>query len=187
MRKRYLIDKTFQTRFALEMLVFVAVVPFLVWVLVFTLGMRSLTPQAAAAAGHGHGALMLEVFKQQWLPMVLIYVFNMAAVYGLIVYYSHRIAGPIYRFVETLKRISEGDLTQHIKLRKHDFLQELGSEINHIAHGQIAAVQQLRRSVRALKQANQRANDPHIEKEIDALERMLRHYRIDEADVRAHA
>lgn len=187
MRKRYLINRAFQTRFALEMLVFVAIVPFLVWVLVATLGMSTLSPEVAAAAGEGHGALMRAVFKQQWLPMVLLYGLNMAAVYGLIVYYSHRIAGPMYRFAETLKRIGDGDLTQTVKLRKHDFLQELGSEIDRMTHGQAAAVQELRRAVRALRQANQRANDPHIEKEIDALERLSRQYRIDAADVRAHA
>lgn len=187
MRKRYLIDKAFQTRFALEMVMFVVVVPFLVWVTALMLGVRLLSPATAAAASEGHGALMLAVFKEQWLPMLLLYAFNMAVVYALIVYHSHRIAGPVYRFVDTLRRVGEGDLTQHIKLRKHDFLKDLGIEINRVTHGQTAAVQELRRAVRALKHANQRANDPHIEKEIDALERLLRHYRIDETDVRAHA
>lgn len=187
MRKRYLIDKTFQMRFASEMLLFVVVVPFLVWVTVLVLGVRLLSPETAAAAGEGPGALMLAVFKQQWLPTLLLYAFNMAVVYALIVYHSHRIAGPVYRFADTLRRVGDGDLTQHIKLRKHDFLTDLGMEINRVTHGQTATVQELRRAVRALKQANRRTNDPHIEKEIDALERLLRHYRIDEADVRAHA
>ena len=185
MRKRYLIDKEFQTRFALEMVLFVVVVPFLVWVTALMLGVQALSPATAAAANENHGALMLAVFKQQWLPMVLLYAFNMAVVYLLIVYHSHRIAGPVYRFADTLKRIGDGDLTQQVKLRKHDFLKDLGSEINRLAQEQGAAVQELRRVLRALKHANQRANDPHIGKEVEALERMLQRFRVDDADTRA--
>lgn len=181
MRKRYLIDKEFQTRFALEMLLFAVVVPFMVWIVVLMFGVRTLSPAAAATTTAGHGLLMLAVFQHQWLPMVLLYALNLVGVYLLFVYHSHRIAGPVYRFADALKRIGDGDLTQRVVLREHDFLKGFGADINRMAQDQTAAVQALRCSVAALKQANRRVNDPHIGKEIDVLEQWLQRYRVDVA------
>jgi methyl-accepting chemotaxis protein len=40
------------------------------------------------------------------------------------VFFSHRIAGPLYRFRNVFKSISEGDLTVTTKIRKRDYLQQ---------------------------------------------------------------
>ncbi|MDD5089507.1 MAG: HAMP domain-containing protein [Candidatus Wallbacteria bacterium] len=46
---------------------------------------------------------------------------------------SHRIAGPIYRFEQSAKTISSGDLTMRVKLRKGDELQSLADCFNQMA------------------------------------------------------
>jgi methyl-accepting chemotaxis protein len=46
------------------------------------------------------------------------------------VLFSHKVAGPLYRFRETLRKIKQGDLANNIKIRKDDFFQDLCDEVN---------------------------------------------------------
>lgn len=47
------------------------------------------------------------------------------------IYFSHRIAGPIYRLEkDILHMVAEADLTQQFRLRKNDELQELADALN---------------------------------------------------------
>ena len=43
---------------------------------------------------------------------------------------SHRIAGPVFRFKETFRRISAGDMAARIHLRKGDHLHDLAESFN---------------------------------------------------------
>src|SRR5204862_4007209 len=43
---------------------------------------------------------------------------------------SHKVAGPIYRFEETLKKVQKGDISEQIQLRKGDMLLEFGENLN---------------------------------------------------------
>ena len=44
--------------------------------------------------------------------------------------FSHRIVGPLYRFRQTIRAITEGSEVDLIALRKTDYLQELKEEFN---------------------------------------------------------
>jgi methyl-accepting chemotaxis protein len=58
-------------------------------------------------------------------------VLALAITFGLSLFFSHFIAGPIYRFEKTLESMrDQGDLTIHIKLRKHDEFQETADLFN---------------------------------------------------------
>lgn len=48
------------------------------------------------------------------------------------IFVSHKIAGPVYRFEQSVKSITEGDLTLRIKLRKGDEMTELADMFNHM-------------------------------------------------------
>jgi hypothetical protein len=49
-----------------------------------------------------------------------------------LVRFSHRVAGPLYRFRKHLKAIVDGEELTLMKLRKDDFLQELKDEFNEV-------------------------------------------------------
>ena len=51
---------------------------------------------------------------------------------GFSIVFSHRIAGPIYRFEQTLDNLTQGKEVEFIHLRKGDELQELAAKINEI-------------------------------------------------------
>ncbi|PKK91468.1 MAG: hypothetical protein CVV64_06855 [Candidatus Wallbacteria bacterium HGW-Wallbacteria-1] len=48
------------------------------------------------------------------------------------IFVSHKVAGPVYRFEQSVKAIAEGDLTLRIKLRKGDEMMELADMFNHM-------------------------------------------------------
>ena len=43
---------------------------------------------------------------------------------------SHRIAGPVYVFNREVKRLCDGDLGAHIRLRDHDMFMETADDLN---------------------------------------------------------
>lgn len=158
------------------MVLFVLVVPFLVWLNVFVFGLLSFDKTEFAEAARSSSVAML-VISKRWTLMTLVYLANIAVIYALIVFRSHRIAGPVHRFTQILKRIAAGDLTQQVKLRKYDFLKELGVEINRVAQVHCENVVELQNIERALKNINRHLDDPTLEKELLRLEAALARYR----------
>ena len=55
---------------------------------------------------------------------------TIAVVYRMSLVASHRIAGPVYVFERTLKRLAEGDLTQRVQLRSKDNFHESAEVFN---------------------------------------------------------
>lgn len=53
-----------------------------------------------------------------------------SVILGQALVFSHRIAGPIYRFQLSLDRVTAGELGFRIQLRKKDFLQETAEHFN---------------------------------------------------------
>ena len=48
------------------------------------------------------------------------------------VIYSHQTAGPAYKLEKSIKRITEGDLTFQVSLRRNDNLKELAAALNEL-------------------------------------------------------
>jgi methyl-accepting chemotaxis protein len=48
------------------------------------------------------------------------------------IFYSHRLAGPLYHIQKTLREAQEGKRVAPIVLRKHDEFKELAEQINHL-------------------------------------------------------
>ncbi len=70
-----------------------------------------------------------------FLPILL--VANLVvAITGIIIliFLSHRIAGPVYRFEKALGEIGKGDLTYRFKIRRLDDLKELADCINELTN-----------------------------------------------------
>jgi|Deesub1362B_J571_1020462.scaffolds.fasta_scaffold00036_50 methyl-accepting chemotaxis protein len=50
----------------------------------------------------------------------------------VIIYITHRLAGPIYRIEKTSREIAEGDLTKRIRLRKNDDLKPIADLLSKV-------------------------------------------------------
>ncbi|MBN1898207.1 MAG: methyl-accepting chemotaxis protein [Spirochaetes bacterium] len=79
------------------------------------------------------------------VPIILISMFTISLfmiVYG--VFYSHRIAGPIYRLKKTLDAIASGHLNFMVRLRKKDKFKEMAEHMNNLIYflnGRIKEIQ----------------------------------------------
>jgi len=90
--------------------------------------------------------LVLKTTMDNLLP-ILIAVNGIALILAafLIVRFTHRIAGPVYRLRKMAPRIAEGDLSRELKFRQSDEAKEIAEAVNQIIAG-------LRQKIIVLKQ-----------------------------------
>jgi len=90
--------------------------------------------------------LVLKTTMDNLLP-ILIAVNGIALILAafLIVRFTHRIAGPVYRLRKMAPRIAEGDLSRELKFRQSDEAKEIAEAVNQIING-------LRQKISVLKQ-----------------------------------
>jgi len=75
----------------------------------------------------------LQDFVAEFWPRLLVLIFvNVIIVFIVSVMYSHQTAGPAYKLEKSIKRISEGDLTFEVSLRRNDNLKELAVALNEL-------------------------------------------------------
>lgn len=129
-RSQYFIKKDFQKEFIIKFCLVVLAGVLLSTALIFFLSQDSLTSSYAT-----HSGLAIQTTGQAILPAVLLTnlitlgIISCFAV-AVIIFVSHRIAGPLFRFEKDLKRVSDGDLRVRINLRKKDQLTDLSGAMN---------------------------------------------------------
>lgn len=62
------------------------------------------------------------------VALVLVFTIVFIAAYGIA--FLHRVAGPVYRFRQTLLKINRGEMAPEINLREGDFFHEVAHDIN---------------------------------------------------------
>jgi methyl-accepting chemotaxis protein len=71
---------------------------------------------------------------------------------ALTLFLPQKLAGPIYRVQKNLEVIREGDLTEHIVLRRNDPLMDLAESVNETTAGLRARIQEIKEIQQALDQ-----------------------------------
>ena len=147
-RKNYFIKKSFQTRFSLRFLTLIALEALLITGLFFYVAQGTLT------TGYSGTELVIEKTSTFfYLSFVLIIMITAVGVgmAGMLVFilYSHRIAGPLFRFQRSLQDLSAGNLTGRIHLRRKDQLGDMAESINHTAESLDRQVGRLKKEIHA--------------------------------------
>jgi len=125
-RKRLFVDKKLQFGMALHIVGFVYFYLVLFALFANFSAIRTVL-FGGTEASYIEAVSRLEVFVEVFvIPLVATFV--CMCLHGIV--FSHRLAGPLYRFKETLKRIQDGDLAGEIKLRKDDYFHDLCKEVN---------------------------------------------------------
>jgi methyl-accepting chemotaxis protein len=91
-----------------------------------------------------------------------------------VLFISHKIAGPMLRFEEELKRIGKGDLTKKIKLRKKDQFEDMAESLIEMTanlHRKISAIQ--KKMDKILKTASRQKTPAKLIKELDNLNQYI--------------
>ncbi len=142
-RRRLYVKRSFQSGFILKfcLLVFLGTL--------FSTGLLFLFSQGTLTSSFHDSRLVIEPTALAVLPAILytnlitlILITVGTALFTLFI--SHKIAGPLFRIEQELKRIAEGDLTADIRFRKKDQISEVAQSLNH-------SVSALREKVRSIQ------------------------------------
>ena len=145
-RKNYFIKKSFQTRFSLRFVLLLALEAVLI------AGPFLYAAKGTLTTGYSGTELRIEntatFFCVSFVLIVLIASIAMGLA-GLLVFifYSHRIAGPLFRFQKSLQEVTSGDLTGRIRLRHKDQLGDLGDSINQMTGSLDQKIGQLKKEL----------------------------------------
>lgn len=129
--KNYLIKKDIQLKIAISNLLYMLLV---VAVVVLTI----LSPlyldifQSIDLCNQYFSAKMFIILLER-LTFALLILLILAFLHQIVL--THKFCGPLVNFVKTFKKISEGDLTRKIFLRRYDFLQNEAIQVNDMMDG----------------------------------------------------
>jgi len=128
-RKTHLIKKEFQYKFILKFCLIILAGVIVSTSLLFAFSQDTLTSSfnqsRLVIRSTGYAILPAVVYTN----LITLGLVTLAA-FIVILYLSHKIAGPIFRFEKELKNIGEGDLTVKIVLREDDQVKDMADSIN---------------------------------------------------------
>ncbi len=139
--KNYLIKKDVQLKIAISNLVYMLL---MVAVVVLTI----LSPlyldifQSIDLCNQYFSAKMFIILLER-LAFALLILLTLAFLHQIVL--THKFCGPLVNFVKTFKRISEGDLTRKIFLRRYDFLQNEANQVNEMMNGLSSLVAKIKK------------------------------------------
>lgn len=128
-RRNYYIDKKFQTQFMVKFCLIIFIGGLL------SVGLTMLVSQDTLTTNYNGSKLVIEQTSMAIMPSVITativttVVISIIAV-GVMIFVSHKIAGPIYRFENDLKVVAEGDLNKKFRLREGDQFSVVVSSLN---------------------------------------------------------
>lgn len=184
LRKQYLIDRKFQLRFSLELLIFVVITPFIVWANIYMLGQYSHSQDIYAQGAMTQWGMIGVLFQQRWWLLLLLYLTNFGIFYFIILYYSHRVAGPIYKCTKALDAIAAGNVSGKIKLRKRDYFESLGNSINAVVKNYSDDITGLKDAMDVLRSKASSVGDNDLKKAVEKMDTILSRYNFDETDAK---
>lgn len=128
-RRVVYIDKSFQFNFIVKF-VLILVLGGLI-----SIGLTLMTTRETVTTSFMNSRLVIENTSWAIMPSVILTTLITTAVVGVVVvlvtlFFSHKIAGPMYRFDKDIKRIAAGDLKSKIFLRQGDQLTKIATSLN---------------------------------------------------------
>ena len=128
-RRHYAVKKGFQASFILKFCLL------LLGGMVLSTLLLLLMSQDTLTSSFQDSRLVIQATSEAILPglvttnLITIVVVTVAAA-AVLLFVSHRIAGPLYRLEKEITRIGEGDLSVQVSLRRKDQIGELAQTLN---------------------------------------------------------
>lgn len=131
-RKNYFIAKDMQSKFAGTILLLTLLVAVITACNIYVLGCFFVEKNTTLAQQNDVSVLIHDFVGNYWPRLVVLVCVNVIIVFMVSVIYSHQTAGPAYKLEKSIKRITEGDLTFQVSLRRNDNLKELAAALNEL-------------------------------------------------------
>lgn len=165
-RKVKLINRSFQFELMAKFILINTIILVLFGVLIYIFFNSEISAELASAH------TTLRNMSQMLMPIVLtLSVINILisalVITAVVLYASHRVAGPWFRFNEALKAMASGNLAPLTKIREDDQLQEISVSLGEAAArlgGDFNRIKQL------VEEMKSHANTPELKEKLEALE-----------------
>ncbi|MCM8830984.1 MAG: hypothetical protein NC918_02175 [Candidatus Omnitrophica bacterium] len=174
-RRNYFIDKNFQTKFILRFCFLILIGSFLFATIVYYFGRGTSTVTFLhAKAKVVSTADFLFPILMQTIIVVTIFVSIFTVI--LTLFFSHKIAGPLYRLKKELDIIERGILNEGFCIRKKDQLQDLALSLSLMLKTLREKINILKRDWQDLKDSLEKKEG--IEEKIKKIDKNLDYFKI---------
>jgi methyl-accepting chemotaxis protein len=179
-RKKYIINKKIQVKYAVLSIAMLIVYTLLFLIALFVPPIFLFTSSDVPLAVRAEAANTVLLINSYLWPGIgaIILLFG-----ALSIFITHRMVGPIYAVEKVIGRITDGDLSARVRLRKNDDLQEFGQAMNRMLDKQKETLdalneQFLKVSSRLREKSTGHASqsDPKIMAELETIEKILMPY-----------
>ena len=138
-RRQYFIKKDFQIRFMVKFILILLLgialsTALLLWFSHDTL--TSVYSDSGLEITSTAAAIMPSIIFSNLITLAIICLFTVV----VLLFISHKIAGPLFRFEKDLQRVADGDLTVMIQLRKKDQLTDIAFSLNRMIQSMFSKV-----------------------------------------------
>jgi methyl-accepting chemotaxis protein len=115
-------------------------------------------------------AILPAIIYTNIITLLMISVATIVAV----LFISHKIAGPMFRFEKELKEIGDGDLTKTIRLRKDDQIKEMAERLNEMTANLHQKILEIQESIERLSGLVREQKSPEeLTKELERLQEFI--------------
>jgi methyl-accepting chemotaxis protein len=146
-RRRYLIKTRFQLRYVGLILALIIITGCICCYVVYYTSLITLGEKLAAVYPQGRLVAIVQMVNFRILLSIILMT---PFIIMIGIYFSHRVAGPIFRTERFLKDMAAGDLSQDLILRKGDELISLADGINDVRNSLISAIDNQKERLDAL-------------------------------------
>ena len=175
-RAQHVVDRVFQQRLALGLTIIVLLV----------LGVVLLGLTVAVTYAVSYNPRMVEApltlglvgqaVKEMWWLVVVLAAMCLTLSYGIIYFYSHRIAGPVYRLRRVLDDLAEGKIHTRVQLRQGDSFENLAASVLRSNATLASSITELKSAAAGL--SNKAKSQADHKKRISSIQRVLDRFQV---------
>ncbi len=122
--------------------------------------------------------LASNLLKDQWWLILFFVAAFLAFSFALVFYYTHRIAGPVYRFRWLFDELSEGRIHTRVQLRKGDCFENLASGILRANATLASSITHLKAAAAAAARETETLQNSVLREQLTAINRALDRYSV---------
>jgi methyl-accepting chemotaxis protein len=172
-RRQFYIKKDYQFNFILKfcLLVFGGAL--------VSMGLLFLLSKGTLTFSFEHSRLIVKDTAFAILPAIILtnittLVIVTLATIVVVLFVSHKIAGPMFRFEQDVKEIGQGNLTKVVRIRQKDQLKDFTGSLNHMTSSLHAKVLEIRKGLEQLHgSARQQDASEKLIEEIENLQQSI--------------
>ncbi len=131
-RRQYISHKKFQFRLLGTMLIMVLLATLVTTVINHYFLLSSIVDFTME---YGRGPTGMELLVASVKPLVIIVPVVFVVLAIIVVFISHRIAGPLYRLKQYMEKIENGDYSVTLKFRRNDAIHDVADSFNRMVEG----------------------------------------------------